>query len=661
MCGFAGILTTAPLKQAELSGHVQRMVRPLVHRGPDDEGTWADPQAGVAFGFRRLAILDLSPNGHQPMRSASGRFVAVFNGEIYNFLDLRRELEPLGYPFRGQSDTEVMLAAFERWGVQGAVSRFIGMFAIAAWDADRRELSLVRDRLGKKPLYVYREPGLVTFGSELKALVAGPSFDRTIDREALASYLRYLYVPAPRSIFERAFKLRAAHVLTISDPRHALPAARPYWSLREVAARGLADQIESEGDAVDALDALLVEAVRCRLRADVPLGALLSGGVDSSTVVALMQEASDRPVKTYTIGFADQEFDEAGHAARVARHLGTEHTALELSGEDALRLIPRLPDTFDEPFADPSQVPTCVVAQLARRHVTVALCGDGGDELFGGYNRYVYGTRMLPRVHRLPSGLRRWLGAGIGRIPPGAWDRLAGVAGLVPGVPAQRVGERAHKLAKLMKAGSVGDMYRSLVSAWPAAHTLVDTAPPDDESERILDAGQPSDLLDRMLLADQMVYLPDDQLARVDRASMAASLELRSPLLDHRVAEFSWRIRPRMKLRGTTGKWVLRQVLHRRVPKDLVDRPKMGFSIPIDQWLRGPLRGWAEDLLAEDALRHSGLLDPAPVSRAWKDLQDGRQRNGMALWAVVMLQAWSERWRPTPAAPPAALAAAAGL
>jgi len=654
MCGIAGILTSEPYDGAELSGWARRMSEPIQHRGPDDGGVWADERSGIALGFRRLAILDLSPNGHQPMASPSGRFVTVFNGEIYNFADLRRELEPHGHRFRGGSDTEVMLAAFEQWGIEAALTRLVGMFAVAVWDTHRRELTLFRDRLGKKPLYVYAEPGLVTFGSELKVLAAGPSFDRAVDREALASYLRNLYVPAPRSIFARASKLPAAHLLTISDPRSPLPPARPYWSLRAAARAGLASPIASEEEAIDRLDDLLVDAVRCRLRADVPLGALLSGGVDSSTVVALMQEASPRPVKTYTIGFADQEFDEARHAERVARHLGTEHTELELTGADALALIPRLPEVFDEPLADPSQVPTCLVAELARRHVTVALSGDGGDELFGGYNRYVYGTRMLPRLQRMPGLVRRGVGVGMGRVSSRTWDRLGAIAGRLPGVRPQRVGERVHKLARLMAAGTVGDMYRSLLSAWPPAEALLDTAVPREQSDGILDGGERMDLLDRMLLADQMVYLPDDQLARVDRATMAASLELRSPLLDHRVAELSWRIPHRMKVRGTTGKWILRQVLYRRVPKDLIERPKMGFSIPIDRWLRGPLRAWAEGLLDENAVRGGGLLDPRPIGRAWSDLQEGRRPTGMALWAIVMFQAWSARWLGS--SPPAAVA-----
>jgi asparagine synthase (glutamine-hydrolysing) len=651
MCGFAGILTASALGNAELTDRVQRMTCPLAHRGPDDGGVWVDERAGIAFGFRRLAILDLSPNGHQPMHSAGGRFVVVFNGEIYNFLDLRRELEQQGCRFRGHSDTEVILAAFERWGIRQAVSRLVGMFAIAAWDGQRRELWLVRDRLGKKPLYVYHEPGLVTFGSELKALVAGPSFDRSIDRAALASYLRYLYVPAPKTIYRHAIKVPPAHALVVSDPGRSLPDPQPYWSLREAALQGVAHAFEgTEAEAVDELETRLAEAVRCRMHSDVPLGALLSGGIDSSTVVALMQEASDRPVKTYTIGFAEQDFDEARHAARVARHLGTEHTELRLTGADAQALIPRLPEIFDEPLADPSQLPTLLVSQLARRQVTVALCGDGGDEVFGGYNRYVYGTRMLPRVDRVPRFLRQRVGAGIRRVPARTWDRMSRItAALAPGVGSQRVGERVHKLSGLMSAASVGDMYQSLLSAWPHPEELVvghglDGNGNGNGNGRILDETGPANLLDRMMLADQTTYLPDDLLAKLDRASMAVSLEVRAPLLDHRLVEFSWRLPRPLKVRGRVGKWILRQVLYRRVPREMVERPKMGFSVPIDEWLRGPLRKWGEDLLAGEGLRRSGLLDPVPIARGWQELQAGRRAAGPALWAVIMFEAWRARW-----------------
>ena len=652
MCGFAGLLSTAGFTREELTDHAQRMITPIAHRGPDDWGAWVDEHAGIALGFRRLAILDLSPQGHQPMRSTSGRFVIVFNGEVYNFLDLRRELEPHGYRFQGQSDTEVILAAFEQWGIEHAVRRFIGMFAIAVWDTQRRALTLVRDRLGKKPLYVYREPGLITFGSELKALVAGPSFDRSIDRQAIAPYLRYLCVPSQQTIYQRAIKLPPAHVLTVADPQAALPPPRRYWSLEQVARDGIANPFPGgDADAVEALDALVGEAVRCRLRSDVPLGALLSGGIDSSTTVALMQESSAQPVKTYTIGFAEQTFDEARHAAAVAKHLGTDHHELRLTAQDVQTLLPRLVDIFDEPFADPSQLPTLLVSQFARQEVTVALCGDGGDEMFGGYNRYVYGSEILTRVNRIPRAVRQPVGAGLGSLSVPAWDRLQHLtAAVLRGVPPQHFGERVHKLSYLLNAGSMGEMYRSLMSTWQEPEALLSQdvlaggSGDDALTERMLDGGGPSHVLDRMMLADQLMYLPDDLLAKVDRASMAVSLEVRAPLLDHRVVEFSWRLPRSMKVRGSVGKWILRQVLYRHVPAHIIERPKMGFSVPIDSWLRGPLRAWAESLLFSDSVRCSGWFDMTAVARAWKHLLEGRLHAGTAIWAAVMLQAWRQRW-----------------
>ena len=649
MCGFAGLLSSAGFTRDELVDHAERMIGPIAHRGPDDSGTWIAERAGVALGLSRLAILDLSPLGHQPMRSPSGRYVITFNGEVYNYLDLRRELEAFGFRFNGGSDTEVMLAAFEQWGIDQAVQRFAGMFAIAVWDAQERALTLVRDRLGKKPLYVYREPGLITFGSELKALMAGPSFDRSIDRNAIASYLRYLCVPSPATIFARAIKLPPAHLMTVSDPSAPLPAPRSYWSLEQVARDGLARPFEGdEGEAVDALESVLTEAVRCRLRSDVPLGALLSGGVDSSTVVALMQEASRRPVKTFTIGFAEASFDEAHHAAQIAKHVGAEHSELRLTGEDAHTLIPRLVDIFDEPFADPSQLPTLLVSQFARREVTVALCGDGGDELFGGYNRYVYGSQILARVSRIPRLVRQPVGAGLSGVSANTWDRFQQLTASVLPLPQEHFGERVHKLGHLLNAGSISGMYRSLLSAWQRPESLlsgdllsgVDHGA--DRTASIMDGSSPSDVLDRMMLADQLMYLPDDLLAKVDRASMAVSLEVRAPLLDHKVVELSWRLPQSMKGRGAAGKRVLRDVLFRRVPRQLIERPKMGFSVPIDAWLRGPLRSWARDLLFADGQR--GWFDANAVTRAWQDLCEGRPRAGTAVWAAVMLQAWRARW-----------------
>ena len=646
MCGFAGILAARSSAARDLTHDVARMIRPLTHRGPDDEGVWVDEAAGIALGFRRLAIIDLSPSGHQPMTSASGRFHLVFNGEIYNFCELRQQLEGLGHRFRGHSDTEVILAAFEQWGIREAITRAVGMFAMAVWDTTVRELSLVRDRLGKKPLFVYHQSGLVTFGSELKALVSGPSFDRTINTQALQSYLRYLYVPAPQCIFQQVVKIPAGHILTIRDARHPLPPSTSYWSLSDVARAGLESQFDgTDEDAVDELDRLLGDAVCRRLQSDVPLGALLSGGIDSSAVVALMQEKSSRPTRTYTIGFDDDAFDEASHAARVAESLGTDHTALHLTGEDARSLVPRLPYIFDEPLADPSELPTLLVSQLARRDVTVALSGDGGDELFGGYNRYVYGTRVLPRVDRIPRPLRLAVAAGVRCVPSGAWDRLAALSTIVPGLPASRVGERIGKLTHVMAASSVGDMYCSLLSAWQRPAHLANHHPTiDDVNASVLDAAEPVELLDRMMLADQMTYLPDDLLAKLDRASMAVSLEVRAPLLDHRVVEFSWRLPRRFKLRDGIGKWILRQVLYRRVPKAIVERPKMGFSVPIDRWLRGPLRGWADGFLNLTELRRAGLPNPTEIIRSWRDLQAGRAANGTRVWAVIMFQAWRARW-----------------
>jgi len=648
MCGFAGVLSTAGYNADHLTGHARRMIAPIAHRGPDDSGIWVDERAGIALGFRRLAILDLSPLGHQPMQSPSGRFVIAFNGEIYNFRDLRRELEPHGYTFRGHSDTEVILACFERWGIDQAVRRFVGMFAIAVWDTHRRELSLIRDRLGKKPLYVYSEPGCLTFGSELKALVAGPSFNRSIDHAALASYFRYLFIPAPKTIFRGTVKLPAAHILTVRDASLPLPDPVCYWSLREAALAGLANPLTRPDEALEGLDALLSDAVRCRLQSDVPLGALLSGGIDSSIVVALMQEASNRSANTYTIGFVEEAFDEAAHASRVARHLGTDHTELLLTGEDARSLVPRLPEIFDEPFADPSQLPTLLVSHLARQQVTVALSGDGGDELFGGYNRYVYGAQMLPRLNLLPSALRQPIAAGIGNVPAATWDALRSFASsMLPWVPQEHFGDRLHKLGRLMNAPSVGEMYRSLLSAgWQHPEDLLaEGHGGEDATEQIVDGREPRQLLDRMMLADQMTYLPDDLLAKLDRASMAASLEVRAPLLDHRVVEYSWRLPREMKLRGQVGKWALRQVLYRRVPKEIIERPKMGFSVPIGRWLRGPLRTWAEDLVFGDGLRASGLFDMSEVSRVWKKVQEGHQSAGTPLWAIVMFLAWKPRWQ----------------
>ena len=650
MCGLTGLFMAPSTTADELDRWARRMSDTIVHRGPDDSGTWVDAEGGVAFGFRRLSIVDLSEKGHQPMRSSSGRYWIEFNGEVYNHDAIRSELRAAGWSFRGHSDTEVMLAAIEQWGVADAVNRFAGMFGIALWDTEARSLTLIRDRLGKKPMFIYHEPGLVTFGSELKTLVAGPSFDRTIDRDAVVAYLRYLYVPAPRTIFRRVRKLLPGHLLTITDPRSDLPGSVAYWAVRDAALAGENAPFEGDDrDAVDQLDELLTDAVRLRMQADVPVGALLSGGIDSSTIVAMMQALSDRKVKTYTIGFREREHDETGPARAVAEHLGTDHTALVLGGEDALALVPRLPEMFDEPLADPSQLPTALVCQLARRDVTVALTGDGGDEVFAGYNRYLHGAKLLPRLGRMPRAVRTMLSGGLGMLDGDSWDGLhRAVGAVVPAVRRQRlVGLKVQKLRGLLAQESAPGMYRMLMSAWQDPESVVRGG--KDECGVFaagIAADRPRHLVDRMVLADQVSYLPDDLLAKVDRASMATSLEVRVPILDHRVVELGWRLPLSLKIRDGEGKWILRQVLYRRVPRRLVDRPKVGFSVPIADWLQGPLKKWGEELLDPTRLREGGLLEAAPLRRSWERLQKGGAAGeASGLWAALVLLSWREHWK----------------
>lgn len=648
MCGLAGLLTKSPADPTWLTTQVERMSETLVHRGPDDRGTWSDPAAGIALGFRRLSILDLSALGHQPMGSGSGRYVVAYNGEIFNFRALRGELEAAGAQFRGHSDTEVMLASFERYGVAGAVGRFVGMFAIAVWDQERRELHLIRDRLGIKPLHFFWRPGLLVFGSELRAVMAGPEVSREVDPAAVAQYLRYLYVPAPHSILRRVSKLPPGHHLVVRDVSRE-PKSEPYWSLREVAAAGRRNQVAgSDAEVVEEFEQLLSAAVALRLESDVPLGALLSGGIDSSTVVALMQAASARPVKTFSIAFPGTEHDEGPAARAVATHLGTEHRELPVDDRTALDLAQRLPELTDEPFADPSQIPTFLISQLARKEVTVALTGDGGDELFGGYNRYLSGPGMISLAGRIPAAIRKPVGAAMSFLTEESWSRAyLASARLFPPLRGHRLpGEKARKLSNLLRAGNEVEMYRSLLSAWqdPLDLLVAESPAPDpfvtafDETDR----GWP--LLDRAMLADQMIYLPDDLLAKVDRMSMAVSLEARVPILDHRLVEYSWRLRPEHKIRDGKGKWLLREVLYRKVPKALVDRPKVGFTVPIADWLLGELRPWAEEYLAPGPLGASGLLDAGKVQAAWREFREGNRGLALGLWAVVMLRAWEDRW-----------------
>jgi asparagine synthase (glutamine-hydrolysing) len=646
MCGLTGFLGT-PGSADDLRATVRRMSDAIFHRGPDDSGEFVEPASGLALGFRRLAIVDLSAAGHQPMTSASGRYVIVFNGEVYNFEAIRAELRAEGNApeFRGHSDTEVMLAAVEAWGLERAVKRFIGMFAFALWDTRERTLHLVRDRMGVKPMYYGFAGNTLLFGSELKALRRHPDFDGTIDRDAVAAYLRYLYVPAPLSIYRDIHKQMPGTIVTVTPDREIRTTV--YWSARAAAERGTTHRFAgSARDAADELDVLLRDAVAMRMVADVPLGVFLSGGIDSSLVTALMQVQATQPVKTFTIGFTEGGYNEAEYAAAIARHLGTAHTELYVTPQDALDVIPRLPEMYDEPFADSSQIPTYLVSAMARRHVTVSLSGEGGDELFGGYRRYFEGQRVLRTFGRVPGPVRRAIGRGIMTVPSPAWDRL--LAWRMP-----QAGTQMGKLARVLASRSLDSMYDDVSSHWPPG-VVLDANEPQPISASLGNA------VERMMLLDQLTYLPDDILAKVDRASMAASLEAREPLLDHRVVEMAWSLPLEMKVHRGTGKRILRDVLDRYVPRELIDRPKMGFKVPIQAWLTGPLRDWAESLLDEKRLREQGLLNAGQVRAGWESFTataappHGAPAYGASrpvrrlpagpdeIWAALMLQAWMQ-------------------
>jgi asparagine synthase (glutamine-hydrolysing) len=644
MCGLAGFVDCASDTPAEaLAAVAGAMAVTLRHRGPDSGGVWTDPAAGVALGFRRLAIIDLTEDGNQPMTSGCGRYMAVFNGEIYNFGELRRQLAAAGHRFRGRSDTEVMLAAFTAWGVEAALTRLNGMFAFAVWDRRERLLQLAVDRAGEKPMYYGWAGTAFLFGSELKALRAYPGFRADIDRDALALYLRHKYVPAPWSIYQGVRKLPPATVLTIAadTPGHT-PGPVPYWSARSVAEAG-ADHGLSPEEATDRLDELLRDAVARRMVADVPLGAFLSGGVDSSIVVALMQAQSSRPVRTFTIGYDDPDFNEAEDAKAVAGHLGTDHTELYVSPQDCMAVIPHLPRLYDEPFADSSQIAVFLVSELARRHVTVSLSGDGGDELFGGYNRYRWVPGVWRQTRRIPGPLRGAAARLLTSRSPEDWQRLLRRAGpLAPQAADHRLaGDKLHKLAGVLGLCSPEAIYLDLVSHWKQPNALVLGA--SEPLTAVTDPAQWADVPDvveHMMYLDLVTYLPGDILVKLDRASMGVSLEGRVPLLDHRVIELAWRLPMGLKIRDGQTKWLLRKVLHRYVPRHLIERPKMGFGVPIDRWLRGPLREWAETLLASDRLRADGYLDSAQVRQCWADHLSGRRDLQYHLWDVLMFQAW---------------------
>ena len=653
MCGIAGFWDAGHRLGAEGGAEIlRRMTRAIGYRGPDDEGYFQQAEAGIALGHRRLSIVDLSPEGHQPMTSASGRYVMVFNGEVYNHNRLRPELATEGASFRGHSDTEVMLAAIDHWGLEAALARFVGMFAFALWDRETHTLTLVRDRVGIKPLYYGWVDGTFVFGSELKALTAMPSFANSINRDALTLQLRNSCIPAPYSIYHNIHKLMPGTLLRVDQALAQSPVdvaglvarAQVYWSARTVDEAGAGHRLDlADGEAVSELDRLLRDAVALRMEADVPLGAFLSGGVDSSLVVALMQAQSARPVKTFSIGFREAEYDEARHAKAVASHLGTDHHELYVTAQDALDVVPGLSAMFDEPFSDSSQIPTYLVSHMARQHVTVSLSGDGGDELFSGYNRYVLGLRLWRSIDRLPLSLRQGLVATL-RASPGFWARLMrlGMPLLPSSLRVKHPADKIDRLIALLSTPSADALYTGLVSHWqhPASLVLGTNGEPLTASTDSSRQADLRDTVERMMFTDLVSYLPDDILTKVDRASMAVSLEARVPLLDHRVVEMAWRLPMHQKIRDGQGKWLLRQVLYQYVPKALIERPKQGFGVPIEHWLRGPLREWAESLLDERRLREEGYFDPVPIRRMWMDHLSGRVNEHYRLWDVLMFQAW---------------------
>lgn len=626
MCGIAGIW--GPL--ADKRGVLAESCRRIRHRGPDSNGYWEDEPAGLALAHVRLAILDLTEAGHQPMVSPCGRYVLVLNGEIYNHLDLRRQLEQAGQApaWRGHSDTETVLACFAARGVEATLREAVGMYGLALWDRRERRLSLARDRMGEKPLYYGYSGGNLVFASELKALRPIPGFGAELNRNALASYMRHNYIPAPQSIYAGIFKLPPGAWLEIdaaSAGRRELPEPRAYWSAQAAADQGLAAPLAFDTDeqAVDALEQVLGNAVRGQMLSDVSLGAFLSGGIDSSAIVSLMQAGSSQPVRTFSIGFHDKAYDEAEHAKAVASYLGTDHTELYVTPDDALAVVPKLPEIYDEPFADSSQIPTFLVTQMARRHVTVALSGDGGDELFGGYTRYFRVRDWYAQCRRMPRPLRHAAGG------------LLRASTHLPGKGAWR--GKVGKLGELLSVDLQAEFYREFVSYWSRPAEVVKGGA---EIPSLFQQPMQGSVFEAMMKLDTQTYLPDDILVKVDRAAMAVSLETRVPLLDHRVYEFAWRLPFRYKVRGSTGKWALRQLLYRHVPQALVDRPKRGFAVPLASWLRGPLRDWAEALLDPVRLRQEGWFEPEPILRKWSQHQSGHRNWSSHLWGVLMMQAW---------------------
>ena len=652
MCGIAGLFRPGGGDESGLSAVAREMTEALAHRGPDAAGFWTNASAGVAFGHRRLAVIELSEAGAQPMRSDCGRLTVTFNGEIYNHLDMRAELEAAGAApnWRGHSDTETLLYAIRYWGMEAALQRISGMFAMALWDGRERTLTLARDRFGEKPLFYGWCGRDLVFASELKALAKHPAWSPTLDRAAMTAFMRYAYVPVPSTIWTGFKKLPSASYVSFATGASAgsMLAPRPYWSMRDTVVAAQANRVTDEREAVTELQRLLSIGIKRQCLSDVPLGAFLSGGIDSSTIVALMQAQTSQPVRTFTIGFSEAEFDEAADARRVAEHLGTSHTELYVDPRTAMDVIPKLARMYDEPFADSSQIPTHLVSALARQHVTVALSGDAGDELFGGYNRHVWGSSLNARFGAMPAAHRRMLGVFLRAVSPEPAGTIARIAG--PLLPARfnvrRAGDQVAKLARIVGSPSLDHMYRELCSIDDdPAQTIVQGEEVSSWSDGEMDEVEIElDSLDRMTLADSLSYLTDDILQKVDRAAMAVALETRVPFLDKDVVEFAARIPPGMKVRDGRGKWLVRQVLYQHVPADLVDRPKTGFGIPIDEWLRGPLKSWASDLLSPARLHAENLFNAQRVSTRMAEHMSGRRNHGYWLWNVLMAEAWRDEW-----------------